>query len=52
MRGKSPSEIRRQMIKEGTYDSVKNDLRELKVYEWLISKVDVNVETVKLSESN
>ena len=52
MSGKSPSELRRQMIKEGTYDSVKNDLRELKVYEWLINKVDVSVETVKPSESN
>lgn len=44
---KPVNEIRRNLIKEGSFDTLKNDIAQKKVYGWIKEVADIKVETVK-----
>ena len=45
--GNSVQEVRRNLIKEGRFESFKNDVTQKKVYDWIREVAEINVETVK-----
>ena len=44
---KPVNEIRRNLIKEGRFDALKNDIAQKKVYDWIKEVADIKIETVK-----
>jgi len=44
---KPVNEVRRNLIKEGRFDSLKNDIAQKKVYDWIKEVTNIKVETVK-----
>ena len=44
---KPVNEIRRNLIKEGRFDALKNDIVQKKVYDWIKEVADIKIETVK-----